>query len=71
MGDDRPLAAGVLSVFRWIASGRAQKLPEWIWERLGLPGLPRGELPEIDPRHVSLLDTRPWFGPDRAKLTAT
>ncbi|PWU05881.1 MAG: hypothetical protein C5B51_13420 [Terriglobia bacterium] len=65
MGEDTPLLAGALSVFRWFAPGKAQTLPCWIWQRLNLPPMPPGEPPEIDRRRVSLLDTRCWFGPDR------
>jgi hypothetical protein len=68
VGDDAPLLAGALTAFRWISPGRARELPGWIWERLGLTPPPDAPLPEIDPRRVSLLDTRPWYGPDREKL---
>ena len=70
MGEDRALMAAALSVFRWLAPGRAQELPAWIWEHLQLPPAASSlEHPhEIDARNVSLLDTRPWFGPDRQKL---
>jgi hypothetical protein len=68
IGDDCSLVAGVLSVFRWISPGRAQALPPWIWERLGLSPIFAAESPETVPRRVSLLDTRPWYGPDRDKL---
>jgi len=68
MGEDRALLAGALSVFRWISPGRAQELPDWIWERLGLEPPAAGDTPEIVKRRVDLLDTRPWYGPDRQKL---
>ena len=68
MGDDTPLMAGALTVFRWIAPGYAAKLPEWIWERLNVPRPEPVAQPDIDSRRVSLLDTRPWFGHDRGKL---
>ena len=68
IGEDSPLAAGVLSVFRWIAPGRAQALPAWIWERLSIDAPPAVQLPEVEPCRVSLLDTRPWFGPDRERF---
>jgi len=63
IGDDLPLLAGALSVFGWAAPGRARELPGWLWGKLGLPA-PVAE-PSIDQRRVSLLDRRPWFGPDR------
>lgn len=71
IGQDTPLLAGALAVFRWIAPGGARGLPGWLWERVGLPpgaeAEPPEEEPEIDARRASLLDTRPWFGPERGK----
>jgi hypothetical protein len=63
IGDDHPLVAGVLSVFRWAAPGCAAALPRWIWERVGLVPPCPDAAPEIDARAVSLIDRRPWFGP--------
>ncbi len=68
IGDDSALLAGVLSVFRWISPGRARNLPSWLWDRVALPQPPQEVQPEIEQRRVDLLDTRPWYGPDRAKL---
>jgi hypothetical protein len=68
MDEDRALLAGALSVFRWISPGRAGELPDWIWERLGLEPPAAASAPEIVKRRVDLLDTRPWYGPDREKL---
>jgi hypothetical protein len=70
MEDHIPLLAAALTVFRWIAPGRAESLPAWLWEKLGLPPMPATPLPETDRGHVSLLDTRPWFGSDRKRLQA-
>ncbi len=67
IGEDVCLLTGVLSVFRWISPGRAQQMPEWLWERVGLASPPSVPLPDIDKRRVSLLDTRPWYGPDRGE----
>jgi hypothetical protein len=67
VGDDSALLAGALSIFRWISPGRAEALPPWLWQRLGLRAAPAAG-PEIDKRRVDLLDTRPWYGPDREKL---
>lgn len=68
--DDIPLMAGALSVFRWIAPGKAAEFPEWLWERVGLsaraPEITAGAL--YDKRRVDLLDRRPWFVPDRLEL---
>ncbi len=70
IGEDTPLMAGVLSVFRWLAPGRARELPPWIWERVGLPPALDGMPPPIEKRRVDLLDRRPWFGPDRVSAQA-
>jgi hypothetical protein len=68
MGDDAALLAGALAVFRWISPGRARELPAWLWDRLGLDSPGAEDSPEIVKRRVDLLDTRPWYGPDREKL---
>ena len=67
MGEDWPLAAGCLWVFRWLAPGCAQRVPAWLWNRMEMP--PMGETEEaILKRRVDLVDTRPWFAADREKL---
>ena len=59
----------VKTLFKWIAPGRAAELPGWIWGRLGIAApSAREQAEEIVKRRVDLLDTRPWFGPDREKL---
>ena len=68
IGEDCPLVAGVLSVFRWISPAHAAALPDWIWRRVGLTGSVHAGAPDLDERRVSLLDTRPWYGHDRQKL---
>jgi hypothetical protein len=68
MGEDRALLGGALTVFRWISPGRALDLPKWIWGRLCLDPPSTADTPEIVKRRVDLLDTRPWYGPDREKL---
>lgn len=65
--DDGELLAGALSVFRWLAPGLAQRIPEWVWETVRLPLCPEEPLPKSNSRHAALLDQRPWFGPDRRK----
>lgn len=70
MGEDRPLMAGVMCVFRWMSPGKAQNVPAWVWGHLDLPPLEKSPLPEVDCRRVSLLDRRPWYGPDRGKMAA-
>jgi hypothetical protein len=74
MGDHLPLLAAALTVFRWMAPGRAQALPLWLWERLELPPMPTSQpvakLPETDRWRASLLDRRPWFGPELERIEA-
>jgi hypothetical protein len=74
MGDHIPLLAAALTVFRWIAPGRAQTLPPWLWEKLELPPMPTSplaaELPETDQWRASLLDRRSWFGPQLKRSEA-
>ncbi len=74
MEDHMPLLAAALTVFRWIAPGRAQTVPSWIWEKLELPPVPpsppAATVPEIDGWRTSLLDRRPWFGPERRRIEA-
>jgi hypothetical protein len=66
IGEDWPLLSGALLIFRWISPGTAQALPAWLWDRLQLrPESLLPPQPAINQRRVSLLDTRPWFGPDR------
>ncbi|HWQ53863.1 MAG TPA: nucleotidyltransferase [Bryobacteraceae bacterium] len=61
MGEDLPLLAGVISVFRWICPGRAHAFPRWIWERLELSAPQPGTAPDTDRSRVELLDRRGWF----------
>jgi hypothetical protein len=68
IGEDGDLMAGALAVFRWISPGRARELPGWIWDRLGVQAPAALDAREIVKRRVNLLDTRPWYGPDREKL---
>jgi hypothetical protein len=69
IGEDSALIAGALSLFRWVAPGRAAELPSWIWERVGLAGGAGAcGAAEYDKRRVDLLDRRPWFVPDRLEL---
>jgi hypothetical protein len=68
MGEDGPLMTAALSVFRWLSPARAEELPPWLWERLGLiPGAAEAAADIVKP-HVELLDRRPWYGPDRETL---
>jgi hypothetical protein len=70
IGEDLPLLAGLLSIFRWIDPARARELPPWIWQRLGVPDPEPANEAGTESRRADLLDMRPWFGPDRASLEA-
>jgi len=58
-GGDFPLLGAILTIFRWLCPVRAEKLPEWLWERVRREPDPVGC--DVRPH---LLDTRPWFGED-------
>ncbi len=68
VGDDQPLLAGALSVFRWLCPGRARAFPRWVWERLAVPAPPPGAAPDTERTRVDLLDRRPWFAAENAAL---
>lgn len=53
------LLASILTLFAWVAPGRARQLPAWLWQRLQLAPPPHGPA-RCDDR-VRLLDTRDWF----------
>jgi hypothetical protein len=59
MAGHERLLASLLSLFAWIAPGRARQLPDWLWGRLHLEAPPAGRVRCDD--HVRLLDTREWF----------
>jgi Nucleotidyl transferase of unknown function (DUF2204) len=67
MGEDTPLLAGALSVFRWISPGRARQLPAWLWSKLGLAE-PGPETENVVKRRTDLLDRRPWYVPDLQRM---
>jgi hypothetical protein len=61
VGRDRPLVAGVLSVFGWLAPARAAEIPAWVWDETGAR---RGEPlrnAALAQARADLLDSRPWF----------
>lgn len=66
LGSEEPLLASVLTLFAWLAPGRASELPDWLWRRLGLRR--PEEAPLLDMRRVALLDSRPWVTPAAAGL---
>lgn len=58
---DEALLASVVSLFAWLAPGRALRFPPWIWRRLGLQAPQNG--PDRDENRIRRLDSRPWFTP--------
>jgi hypothetical protein len=67
MGDDAPLLAAALSVYRWICPGRSRAIPAPVWESLQIPPPRSDAIPEIDWHRSALLDIRPWFAVAEAR----
>jgi hypothetical protein len=61
LGDDLPILAGMMALFRWLDPMRARQLPESLWERLHLPQPEAGGTREVVEVRASRLDSRPWF----------
>lgn len=60
--DDEALLGVLLSLFAWLAPGRAQEIPLWLWKRLNLKKPSKtGHL--FEPERIRRLDSRNWFGP--------
>jgi hypothetical protein len=57
-GEERLLAA-VMSLFAWLAPGRARGIPPWVWDELALR--PPSETVERDDERIRSIDSRPWF----------
>lgn len=59
MAGQERLLGSILSLFAWVAPGRARLLPDWLWRRAHL------EMPSTGSvrchEHLRLLDTRDWF----------
>lgn len=58
---EEPLLASLMTLFAWVAPGRARALPPWVWRRIGVRAPAPGGAP--DRQRVDRLDTRPWFSP--------
>jgi hypothetical protein len=54
------LLASIVSLFTWVAPGRAAELPRWLWSELDLAA-PAAAAPQRNERRMHLLDSRPWF----------
>lgn len=59
MAGHERLLGSILTLFAWVAPGRARLLPDWLWRRLHLVAPPAG--PTRCDEHLRLLDTRDWF----------
>ena len=62
-GPDVPLLGALLAVYRWLNPLGAQRLPVWLWERVGLQQSVLQRLDEPAKDRAFLLDSREWFGP--------
>jgi hypothetical protein len=63
MGEDRPVLSAAISIYAWVSPRSASSLPDWIWERLGLPSPQVDSLEHEDRCRADLIDERPWFMP--------
>jgi hypothetical protein len=64
VGEDKRVLAALIEIFTWACPDRARELPVWLWGELGIESPNFGALaPEVDNRHIRLLDSRDWFGP--------
>jgi hypothetical protein len=61
VGNDLPLLAAALTIFRWMCPGRAEEFPAWVWQRVDGVLPPPGRGCEVERAHVDLLDRRAWF----------
>lgn len=61
MADDKPLLAGLLHVFNWVAPAQAKQIPQRIREHFSLPEVAPHDLEIPDTQRKALLDSRPWF----------
>jgi len=61
LGADRPLMAGALSVFGWLAPARAVEIPAWVWDETGARRGEPSRSAALMQARAALLDGRPWF----------
>ena len=61
LGTDKPLLAGLLQVFNWVAPEEAKKIPTEIRRHFCLPEITSEDLETPDTERKALLDSRPWF----------
>ncbi|MDX2149408.1 MAG: hypothetical protein SFV54_01640 [Bryobacteraceae bacterium] len=68
VGDDLPLLQAVGSVFTWLFPGRSLAFPQNVRSRLSLPEVPQ-PCESLNPRRLTMLDSRPWFRMSPAELS--
>lgn len=61
MDRDLPLLQSVLTLFTWLAPGRAATIPEAVRTRFALPKVETHDPFATEERRVRLLDSRPWY----------
>ena len=61
LDSERPLLAGLLHLFNWMAPARALKLPAEIRDPFHLPRPSAEDLALPEDYRVRLIDSRPWF----------
>jgi hypothetical protein len=71
VGEDKRVVAALAELFTWACPDRARHLPVWLWGELGIESPPlAGPAPEIDTKHIRMLDSRDWFGPNQESVLA-
>lgn len=67
VGEDKRVLAAIVELFTWACPDRARDLPIWLWGELGIesPTLATGNEAAVQDRHIRLLDSRDWFGPNQ------
>lgn len=63
LGEDLPVMASIVNLFRWLCPGRASRLPDHIWAPMGLVP-PSVREPEIDYARVALFKLEHLFAGD-------
>lgn len=61
MNRDLPLLQSMLTLFSWLAPGRAAAIPEDVRARFALPVVLTDDPEGTEARRVRLLDSRPWY----------
>lgn len=66
VGEDKRVLAALVGLFTWACPDRARELPVWLWGELGIESPSFGSVaPDVDEKHIRMLDSRDWFGPNQ------